>query len=211
MEAPPTEGFPHNINFLCKSFTDLTSGACASSSSSSSNVSVVAEGKYDAVLCLSVVKWVHLNEGDEGLLAFFHRLFQLVRHGGVVVFEFQPWKSYVNNKGVTEHIKANFNSLRIRPEHFAEILVSQVGFALEANIGTPLEAAKGFDRPIFVLRRPLHCAAAADEQSDAMMCEGDETAVNGNSFGHSTSAAATSNNNQWAAAINDRKRKFEDT
>jgi hypothetical protein len=119
--------------------------------SSSSNTT---EGIYDTVLCLSVVKWIHLNEGDAGLLDFFHRLFHLLRVNGRLVLEFQPWKSYINNKGVNEKIKANFSSILIRPEQFESILVQQVGFVLEANLGPDLEQAKGFQRPIFVLRRP---------------------------------------------------------
>ncbi len=168
------ETFPHNIQFVCKSFMDLSGAA----SSSSSSVSVV-EGRYDTVLCLSVVKWIHLNEGDAGLMSFFHKLFQLVKGNGLVVFEFQPWKSYLNNKAASERIKANFGSIQIRPEQFADLLTREVGFVLEGNIGTPLEAAKGFDRPIFVLRRPssavsvggeAEMSVAAEDGSD-MQCE----------------------------------------
>jgi hypothetical protein len=33
-------------------------------------------GKYDLVTCLSVTKWVHLHQGDDGLMRLFNKMFQ---------------------------------------------------------------------------------------------------------------------------------------
>jgi Bicoid-interacting protein 3 (Bin3) len=35
-----------------------------------------AAGKYDAITCFSVSKWVHLNWGDDGLMRLFHKFFR---------------------------------------------------------------------------------------------------------------------------------------
>ena len=43
---------------------------------------------------LSVSKWIHLNNGDEGLLAFFRRVFSVLRPGGSFILEPQEWESY---------------------------------------------------------------------------------------------------------------------
>lgn len=37
------------------------------------------EPTYDVITCLSVSKWVHLNHGDQGILALFRRCHDLLR------------------------------------------------------------------------------------------------------------------------------------
>lgn len=87
-------------------------------------------------LCsLSVTKWVHLNWGDDGLITLFSKIWRLLQpvtilwlnqvpiicfsyvqltvgfafQGGIFVMEPQPWKSYENNRRVSEVcIYANF-------------------------------------------------------------------------------------------------------
>jgi 7SK snRNA methylphosphate capping enzyme len=49
-----------------------------------------------------VVKWIHLNWGDEGLLRFFTKVYRTLKPGGLFILEPQPWKSYRNNRGVSE-------------------------------------------------------------------------------------------------------------
>lgn len=43
---------------------------------------------------LSITKWIHLNDGDEGIRAFFRRVYDCLRPGGAFVLEIQPWNSY---------------------------------------------------------------------------------------------------------------------
>ncbi|KAB1200584.1 putative RNA methyltransferase At5g51130 [Morella rubra] len=57
------------------------------------------EKHYDTILCLSVTKWVHLNWGDE---LHYIKVWRLLLPGGVFVLEPQPWKSYENNRLVSE-------------------------------------------------------------------------------------------------------------
>jgi len=41
---------------------------------------------FHAAACsLSVTKWIHLHHGDDGLLAFFSKMFEMLRPGGVLV------------------------------------------------------------------------------------------------------------------------------
>jgi hypothetical protein len=158
--SPLVEGqaFPGNVCFVRKDIFDLPSSSLRWNS-----------GRYDTITCFSVTKWVHLNGGDEMLLALFHKLFALVKSGGLVIVEYQPWKSYENNKAINEDIRRVFKSILIRPSQFEDVLLRDVGFQLECRLG-PLESeAKGFDRPILVLRKPdgpdaattpiEHCAA----------------------------------------------------
>eukprot|EP00246_Nothoceros_aenigmaticus_P002777 TRINITY_DN13647_c1_g3_i1.p1 TRINITY_DN13647_c1_g3~~TRINITY_DN13647_c1_g3_i1.p1 ORF type:complete len:138 (-),score=4.85 TRINITY_DN13647_c1_g3_i1:7-420(-) len=57
-------------------------------------------GLYNSVLCLSVTKWIHLNWGDEGLIIFFSKILKILRPGGILVLEPQPWKSYASKMNV---------------------------------------------------------------------------------------------------------------
>lgn len=145
----PSELFPFNVKFKAKDIFEV-----------STTINSTVEGKYDAVTCFSVTKWIHLNGGDSKLIELLCKLYCLVRKGGRVIVEYQPWKSYVNNRTASETIKKVFPSIQIRPEHFEWLLTEIVGFDIEHRLGTPLAESKGFDRPILVLRRPLVVSAA---------------------------------------------------
>ena len=55
--------FPKNVRFRCR---DIMHG-----DDNDDN------GQYDTITCMSVVKWIHLNNGDEGLLKFFRKLYMM--------------------------------------------------------------------------------------------------------------------------------------
>ncbi|XP_055299491.1 probable RNA methyltransferase CG11342 [Sitodiplosis mosellana] len=54
-----------------------------------------AQGKYqfDVVCCFSITMWIHLNNGDDGLLRFLDLMVQLSE---ILVIEPQPWSCYKN-------------------------------------------------------------------------------------------------------------------
>ena len=113
------ERYPKNVQFYCKGSGDMKS-----------------TGAYEIVLCLSVTKWIHLNEGDNGLLCFFRQLLRLSKQGGLVIVEYQPWKSYLNNNSASERIKEVFPTLQLRPKDFETILTTYLGFSIVARLGT---------------------------------------------------------------------------
>jgi len=80
-------------------------------------------------------------------------LYDITEENGHTILEYQPWKSYVNNKSVNERAKKNFKSILIRPEDFERIL-KEIGFVIVERMGTPLCESKGFSRPILVMHKP---------------------------------------------------------
>ncbi|CAM9291415.1 unnamed protein product, partial [Ectocarpus fasciculatus] len=132
--------YPLNLKFRC---CDIVSSA----------QDVGISGTVQTILCCSVSKWIHLNHGDEGLLQFFRNMFNLLAPGGVALLEYQPWKSYERNKNTSEVTKKVFKTLTIKPEKFETILAEDIGFLIQHRLGTPLNEAKGFNRPILVLSK----------------------------------------------------------
>ena len=158
------ESFPSNIHFARRDVLSMhTSSHCDSSCSGQCSFEVSHEGsnggasscgRYDTILCLSVTKWVHLNGGDEQLLRLFRKLYELLVLGGRLVLEYQPWKSYERNKNASETTKRVFPTIDIRPEDFEEVLVGRIGFTVVERLGPTVQDAKGFYRPLLVLKRP---------------------------------------------------------
>ncbi|KMZ73526.1 putative RNA methyltransferase [Zostera marina] len=106
--------------------------------------------KYDTVLCLSVSKWIHLNWGDDGLITFFVKVWQILRPGGIFLFEPQPWESYQKNNRVSEIARANFRNILFTPDVFQEMLLDKIGFRYVENVTEKLpDTVAGFERPIF--------------------------------------------------------------
>ncbi|PKI76260.1 hypothetical protein CRG98_003371 [Punica granatum] len=105
--------------------------------------------RYDTILCLSVTKWVHLNWGDEGLISLFSKVWQLLQPGGVFVLEPQPWRSYQQNRLVSETTAKNYSRIIFRPQYFQEILLDKIGFRTVEDLTSALSGAKtGFNRPV---------------------------------------------------------------
>ncbi|XP_044463518.1 probable RNA methyltransferase At5g51130 [Mangifera indica] len=111
--------------------------------------------QYDTIMCLSVTKWIHLNWGDDGLITLFTRIWRLLHLGGIFVLEPQPWRSYENNRRVSETTATNYRSIVFRPEQFQEILLDKIGFRrVEVITSNGLSDSKtGFNRPIFLFQK----------------------------------------------------------
>ncbi|KAH7277219.1 hypothetical protein KP509_39G040600 [Ceratopteris richardii] len=108
---------------------------------------------YDTVLCLSVTKWVHLNWGDAGLMKLFGKIRNLLRPGGILVLEPQPWKSYQSNHLISEVVRKNYHTIILRPDDFKDILLDKIGFRSMECITDEIDChTKGFNRPIYILR-----------------------------------------------------------
>lgn len=98
-----------------------------------------------------MVKWIHLNNGDDGLIEFFTRVFTTLHPDGRFILEAQPWESYHKAARLSDELKESCSKLKLRPEDFERILLEDIGFtSVEKLID---ESGKGFKRPLHVYRR----------------------------------------------------------
>lgn len=79
---------PDNVSYLCVDVMDA---------SADGQIARYLDGvwpgrqRFNAVFCMSLTMWIHLNHGDEGLAAFLRRVSEL---SALLVIEPQPWKCY---------------------------------------------------------------------------------------------------------------------
>jgi 7SK snRNA methylphosphate capping enzyme len=90
---------------------------------------------YDVILALSVIKWIHLEHRDAGLVAFFEKCSSSLRTGGYLVIELQGWDSY--QKAVrpnhSPHFQETLMELELRPETSFDHLLAHQGLQLCAS------------------------------------------------------------------------------
>ncbi|KZV75121.1 Bin3-domain-containing protein [Peniophora sp. CONT] len=133
-EASPR--FPHNVQFRCADWV---------------NTRIPEDDNlYDVCIAFSVTKWIHLNNGDEGIKAFFQRVHDCLVPGGALVLEPQPWESYAKARKLHPTLHDSAQSLSLRPEKFGELL-ENLGFGPGERLGIPGEGR--FKRPVDVYKR----------------------------------------------------------
>ncbi|KAL7282250.1 hypothetical protein ACG7TL_003719 [Trametes sanguinea] len=131
MHEGAADTFPHNVTFRTADWVNTT-------------IPDDAE-KYHVVLAFSISKWIHLNDGDEGIMKFFRRVHEALEPGGVFVLEPQEWDTYAKAKRMDTKLKENAKHLKLRPNDFGRIL-QDMGFAPATRLGSPGEG--GFKRPV---------------------------------------------------------------
>ncbi|CBJ29762.1 conserved unknown protein [Ectocarpus siliculosus] len=101
---------------------------------------------YDVVCLFSVVKWMHINGGDEALRGVFRKTYSLLRPGGRLILEPQPWKTY--RKSARQHglpeAAVIVGTIKLRPQDFPAYLTGEVGFRSWEEVGLPAEGVGGF-------------------------------------------------------------------
>ena len=131
---PLTGRFPLNISFLNENYIEKPSIK-----------------KYDTILCLSTVKWIHLNWGDQAVKTLFKKIYKSLKNDGIFILEPQPWKSYKKSRTRTEEILKNYHEINFKPQEFNDYLVS-LGFELIKSI-MPCSQKENFKRTIYVYHK----------------------------------------------------------
>lgn len=68
----------------------------------------LVQPEYDAILALSLTKWIHLNWGDDGMKRFFRRVYRHLHPGGIFLMEPQPWSTYKKRRALTVSAEVSF-------------------------------------------------------------------------------------------------------
>ncbi|WFD27615.1 hypothetical protein MNAN1_002616 [Malassezia nana] len=105
---------------------------------------------FDLVLCLAVTKWIHLNQGDDGLFLCLSKLAAQVRPGGLVAIEIQPWRSYEQARSLSKELRASHAQLRIQPDDI-EWILERLGLVTLGTIGQG--TGQGFQRALTLCQR----------------------------------------------------------
>ncbi|KAI0050237.1 Bin3-domain-containing protein [Auriscalpium vulgare] len=123
--------FPHNVSFRRADWVN----------------EVIPEdaGGYDVILAFSISKWIHLNQGDEGLRRFFQRVHDALVPGGTFVFEPQQWDSYTKARKLHPTLQENAKNLEMHPDGFEDVL-REIGFGPAKQLGAPGQGR--FKRPV---------------------------------------------------------------
>jgi len=126
---------------------------------------------FDAILCLSVTKWVHFTRGDSGIRKLFRRVLKRLRPGGVFVLEPQEWSSYKKKRHLTPEIRQTVAGIEMKPSAFDDYLVG-LGFEKVATIAPPSEGPQGFRRSILVYRKPRAEGPPEEEEGEEEAADG---------------------------------------
>ncbi|KAF9577991.1 hypothetical protein BGW38_006471, partial [Lunasporangiospora selenospora] len=111
-------------------------------------------GKWDVILGFSLTKWIHLHQGDEGLKAFFRKVYRSLAPGGIFLMEPQAYKTYAKRSKITPEMRRTYESITFRPEQFQEYLLSSsVGFREAVTLGQSEGCAGNFNRTIVLFRK----------------------------------------------------------
>ncbi|KAJ4356433.1 uncharacterized protein N0V89_004466 [Didymosphaeria variabile] len=105
-------------------------------------------GPYDVILVLSVIKWIHLEHLDEGLVNFFRKCSTSLASGGYLILEAQNWDSYQKavRPNAAPHFAKNLERLKYRPETSFTQLLQDEGLNLCAT-------SDQLRRPITIYRK----------------------------------------------------------
>lgn len=80
--------------------------------------------EFDVILCLSVLKWIHLEGGDKGLQAFLRKCYEMTTD----LFILEAYDSDSYWKKLHPEYYETFLNLQMIPEDIPNYLLEQVGF-----------------------------------------------------------------------------------
>ena len=109
--------------------------------------------KWETIMCLSTVKWIHLNWGDDGVKCLFTKIYESLVLGGYFILESQQWLSYKKTRRRTDHILEMYHRIKFRPNQFQEYLIG-LGFQHIETL-EPREGRDWFKRPIVVYQKTI--------------------------------------------------------
>ena len=140
--TPDNSQFPHNVKFRATDWIHEP-------------VPLAGYITYDTIFALSITKWIHLNNGDEGLISFFKKCYHALSPRGIFILEIQPWSSYGKRAHLCPEMTHHWrHDIQIKPDQFISLLTSNtIGFRSFQELGVSLNPSKGFQRSMIALYR----------------------------------------------------------
>ncbi|PJF18862.1 hypothetical protein PSACC_01339 [Paramicrosporidium saccamoebae] len=114
--------------------------------------STIFRDRYNAIFCMSVTKWVHLNGGDSAIHRLFRRIYAELKSEGLFILEPQEWSTYYRKKGIADHTARNYSKIELKPEEFPQYICS-LGFSLITTQDPLKTGPRGFQRKIYVFQK----------------------------------------------------------
>ena len=109
--------------------------------------------KFDTIICLDTIKWIHLNYGDTGIKILFLNVYNQLKDGGLFLFDiadFSKYKKYAKKHFI---LKENLKKIEFYPQFFISYLQKVYNFKIEKQCILPPNSKKLFYRTIYVLKK----------------------------------------------------------
>ena len=109
--------------------------------------------KFDTIICLDTIKWIHLNYGDTGIKILFLNVYNQLKDGGLFLFDiadFSKYKKYAKKHFI---LKENLKKIEFYPQFFISYLQKVYNFKIEKRCILPPNSKKLFYRTIYVLKK----------------------------------------------------------
>lgn len=108
--------------------------------------------KFQVIFALSISKWIHLNNGDQGIRRFFRRVYDSLDEGGLFILEPQSFEGYGKRAGLSCEMRDHYMSIKFFPDDFLPFLINKIGFTL-LDTRHPPHASNGFQRDLHILQK----------------------------------------------------------
>eukprot|EP01024_Parvocaulis_polyphysoides_P068110 TRINITY_DN8252_c1_g1_i1.p1 TRINITY_DN8252_c1_g1~~TRINITY_DN8252_c1_g1_i1.p1 ORF type:complete len:589 (-),score=131.48 TRINITY_DN8252_c1_g1_i1:90-1856(-) len=119
------------------------------------NFEVAENEKFDVILCLSVMKWIHFHHGDAGVKNLFNYLGEIIKQNGILLLEYQELSTYRTDikkcRGYLKYDK--MDQFKFTPDQFVPFLLTEVGFEQVEIMQIQTENKNNFQRKVQVLRK----------------------------------------------------------
>ncbi|CCA72051.1 hypothetical protein PIIN_05986 [Serendipita indica DSM 11827] len=140
--------FPHNVAFYAADWNrKVDHDALLQMSDNVGGIEKEDRDGYDVVIGFSITKWIHLNDGDEGIVRFFRKVHTVLHPRGVFLLEPQEWEEYAKVRRISPILAENYKGLKLRPSEFPSLL-EDIGFKRESPY-----TVDGRKRSILVFRK----------------------------------------------------------
>ncbi|SJX60849.1 uncharacterized protein SRS1_12075 [Sporisorium reilianum f. sp. reilianum] len=159
--APTLHLCPPNLHFLAADWTHPSA------------INHTDTHGYSIVLALSITKWIHIQQGDTGVVRFFARIATTLHAGALLFLERQEWSSYHSARNMDASMRGKIRRLQLRPEGDFDWWLETLGLRLVDEIG--FGRGVGFARPLQVFRKGEVVVEVEEMQPFAWVARGAAT------------------------------------